>query len=165
VEAEKVKDPPSLSGTPSIAPAILKSGATAVITFTSNRELSETPVVVVKISGVSRIVSFGTKDGTKYTFNYTAAGDETQGVENAVTVVMTDKFGARSAEITLGTLKFDFVTPQMTDAVVLGSPATAGKTVAVEFNVSKVLKNDPAVAFDDVVDRMDRPAPFRIFVD
>jgi hypothetical protein len=151
VEAEKVKDPPSLTGTPSIAPAILKSGATAVISFTSNRELSETPVVVVKISGVSRIVSFGTKDGTKYTFNYTAAGDETQGVENPVTVVMTDKFGSRSGELPLGTIKFDFVTPRMTDAVVTGSPATTGKTVAVEFNVSKALKNDPAVAFDDVV--------------
>jgi hypothetical protein len=166
VEAEKVKDPPSLSGAASIDPAILKSGATAVIMFTSNRELAETPVVVMKMSGLSRIVSFdkGNSSGNKYVFTYTAAGDETQGMENPVTVVMTDKFGSRSAEIALGNLRFDFVTPRMTDAVVSGSPATAGKAVAVEFNVSKGLKNDPAVAFTDV-DRMDRPAPFRIFVD
>jgi hypothetical protein len=148
VEAEKVKDPPSLSGAPSISPAILKTGATAMITFTSNRELSDTPVVVVKIAGVSRIAAFDEKNssGNKYAFTYTAAGDETQGVENPVTVVMTDTYGSRSAEIPLGTLKFDFVTPSVSDVSLIGSPVTKNRKVTLSFFVNKDLSKDPVVS-------------------
>jgi hypothetical protein len=167
VEAEKVKDPPKLAGDPNLSPSLLKVGAVAVLSFEANHELAETPAVTVKLSGVSRIMTHDAKtsSGLKYVYTYTAAGDEPQNTESPVTIQMVDKFGSQSGVISAGSLRFDFVTPKMTDAVVSGSPATAGKTVAVEFNVSKALKNDPVVAFDDVVDRMDRPAPFRIFVD
>jgi hypothetical protein len=167
VEAEKLKDAPKLVGDPLLSPSLLKVGAVAVLSFEVNHELAEPPAVTVKLSGVSRIMTHDTKAsaGHKYIFTYTAAGDEPQNLESPVTIQMVDKFGSQSGVIAAGSLRFDFVTPQMTDAVVSGSPATTGKTVSVEFNVSKALKSDPAVSFGAVVDRMDRPAPFRIFVD
>jgi hypothetical protein len=166
IKPETVNKPPALDGAATLSPVLLKDASVAVLKFKSTQELSSDPKVTVMIGQDLGLLEFKDKNELEYSYTYTAKrGRDPQGVDCPITIELINKYGVKSGSIAAGSIKFDFLSPAISESAVTGSPATTGKTVAVEFNVNKTLKSDPVVSFGAIVDRMDRPAPFRIFVD
>ncbi|MBI5529277.1 MAG: hypothetical protein HY897_23375 [Deltaproteobacteria bacterium] len=140
---------PALAGEVKVAPTVLKKGAKAAVAFSVSEELSKPPVVTVN-AGTDRLLSLDEKasEVTRYVFTYTAAGDEPQGVESPISIVLTDKSGNESGKLSGGLLKFDFIAPSIpADKVFLtGSPAKKDGVVTVKFTVSEPLAAAPVVS-------------------
>ncbi|MBI5528662.1 MAG: hypothetical protein HY897_20215, partial [Deltaproteobacteria bacterium] len=138
---------PGLAGEVAVSPAVLKKGATAAVTFEATEALSKAPEVAVT-AGAARLMTLDEKQstGAKYVFAYKAAGDEPQGVEAAISIVLTDKSGNESGKLSGKSLRFDFVAPGVVGTpVVRGSPSGEKGMPAVSFTVTEALVAAPEV--------------------
>ncbi|MBI5527157.1 MAG: hypothetical protein HY897_12550 [Deltaproteobacteria bacterium] len=137
-----------------VAPPVLKMAATATVSFEVSEDLSKPPVVSVN-AGTDRLLSLdeSASSGAKYAFSYAAAGDEPQGVESPISIVLTDESGNESGKLSGKSLKFDFLAPsvQADKVLVTGSPAKKDGVVTVKFTVSEPLASDPVVVLRDDV--------------
>ncbi|MBI5528537.1 MAG: hypothetical protein HY897_19565, partial [Deltaproteobacteria bacterium] len=149
---------PAIQGEVTVAPAVLKKGAKATVTFSVSEELSKPPVVTVN-AGTDRLLTLASHPAGRdeangevgsplaYVFSYAAAGDEPQNVESAISIVLTDKSGNESGKLSGKSVKFDFIKPEVpADKVfVTGSPAKKDGVVTVKFTVSEPLAAAPVV--------------------
>jgi hypothetical protein len=152
VNPEELKNLPKLVGSAVLTPdpAILRKDTSASLVFTVSKELSQNPSVTLKVGGEERLMSIveTQSSGLNYTYSYTALGDEPSGADCAITIELTDRFGNRSGDISGGYIKFDFVSPDVSDVKVPSTPFKAGAVVTIEFNSTKVLSEDPVVTLD-----------------
>ncbi|MBI5526160.1 MAG: hypothetical protein HY897_07480 [Deltaproteobacteria bacterium] len=137
---------PALAGEVSVSSPTLKRGATARVTFEVSEDLSKTPVVSVS-AGTDRLLSLDDKasSGTRYVFAYQAVGDEPQGVESPISIVLTDKSGNESGKLSGKSLRFDFLAPDLVDATIAGSPVNKKGAVTVTFSVNETPAEAPVV--------------------
>jgi hypothetical protein len=147
VEAEKIdSDAPSILGEVSLTPAVLKEGATATLSFEASEELSELPSVTIK-AGVERYFTADetASTGTHYAFVFKATLDLPQDVDCPITIVLTDRSGNTSGNLSGKSLRFDFVQPTVSKIAVEGSPAKIGGAVQVSFTASEKIMSAPLV--------------------
>jgi hypothetical protein len=140
---------PALVSEVTVTPAVLKKGAKATVSFSVSEDLSTPPVVTLS-AGTDRLLTYDSRLTThgsgKYEFTYAAVGDEPQGVESAISIVLTDKSGNESGKLSGKSLKFDFVAPGVVGTpVVKGSPSGEKGTPAVSFTVTEALAAAPEV--------------------
>ncbi|MBI5527042.1 MAG: hypothetical protein HY897_11965 [Deltaproteobacteria bacterium] len=118
------------------------------MSFAVSEELLKPPVVTVS-AGTDRLLSLVSNPSTlNYVYYYSAAGDEPQGVESPIFIVLTDNSGNESGELSGKSLKFDFIAPSVPagKVFVIGSPAKKDGVVTMKFTVSEPLASDPVVS-------------------
>jgi len=139
---------PALVGDGTVTPTVLKRGAKATVSFSVSEDLATPPVVTLS-AGTDRLLTPASSlQPPAYSFTYTAVGDEPQNIERPVSIVLTDKSGNESGKLSGGSLKFDFIAPEIpADKVTItGSPAKKDGVVTVKFSVSEPLVADPVVS-------------------
>jgi hypothetical protein len=136
---------PAIVGDVTVTPAMLKKGAKATVSFEVSEDLSTPPVVAVN-AGTDRLLTPASSlQPPAYAFTYAAVGDEVQDIESPISIVLTDKSGNESGKLSGGSLKFDFIAPDLVDWAISGSPVNATGTAAVTFTVNETPAVPPAV--------------------
>lgn len=123
---------PTMSGF-SVSPNPAKSGSVLTIKFTASEALVNNPTVTVNANSASYV----SNSGLVYTYNYTVAGTETNGV-NVVSVALIDMATNVIVDATNSTI-LDFTAPITTATVAPSSPnGSAGwyKTTAPTVTLS-----------------------------
>ena len=138
--------PPTLDGTPAIAPAVARAGVTLTVDFKVSEALAADPVV--RIEGRQLALDEAGTDRAALAYRYATevAGNEPQGQPVPVTVDLVDVSGNSAAGLSAGNAFFDFTPPSLvTASEVSPAVAAAGAEVQVSFVLSEALGADPVV--------------------
>ena len=142
--------PPSLSNH-AIDPSPARLGTIVRATFTVSEPLGAEPDVAFvtdpPLPSFSRVAA--ESSGESYVYEYVADGTEPRGVDLAVRASLRDTQGL-AGEGLVGSVRFDFLAPEMRQPVLSGSPATTGATVRLAFDASEELSADPVARIGGV---------------
>ncbi len=145
---------PSFSGTPTLTPTVLRSGAAARLTFKASEQLFDVPVVKLKLPGGDRPLTLITKPEAfngDYVFEYIAQGTEPEDpVDYPVEVVLTDTTGSVSGNLSAGGLRFDFTAARVSQVNLNRAFLSTGQTAILAFTLSEQVSAPPVVRIANV---------------
>ena len=138
--------PPTLDGTPAIAPAVAMAGVTLTVDFKVSEALAADPVVRLEGRQLALDEAGTDRAALAYRYSTAVAGNEPQGQPVPVTVDLVDVSGNSAAGLSAGNAFFDFTPPSLvTASEVSPAVAAAAAEVQVSFVLSEALGADPVV--------------------
>ena len=144
-------DPPELSGTPLITPALGTDGTRFTVCFSASESLSSDPVVNLN-AGAGLIVLEPTQESIPeacvehdYTYAWTASADKAAAGTHPLTVTLFDEALNKADGLSLGTLSLDFGAPVLSSHNLSASVASTGQEVTLALNFNEAIEGQPQV--------------------
>jgi len=142
------REPPSvLADSIDLGPPLASLDATIEVSFSVNEPLGADPLVSLDVPGGSPFALVESAEAT-YRVAYTPAGDEPV-TPTAVLASLVDRSGNAAEGLLLGTVRFDFVRPDVDVVLVSSALLAAGKRLIVEVTASEALEAPPVLRLDE----------------
>jgi len=145
-------DAPTLVGEATLTEDVLSKGGVASFSFEVSEPLFFTPVMTLTSGGevFSFVLDEGRSRGQRYTFVYTATGDEPEDASVPISAALVDLSGNENAGPTGKALRFDFTGPKLTGQAT-PAPAVKGEPITFQVTSDEPLASAPVVSAAFVV--------------